>query len=174
MSDDSPGALALESRLSELESRLSASEWRLQELGAIEAIRRLIAELVHGFSKRDMPRFLAVWHPEGSWLDGGYEAVGHDGLRAFAEQSWAGMKTIAHYTSNEVIEVAGDRGTGTIDVTTWVQTKGGEWHQGVATYNDSYVRLDGTWVFERRTTSIHAILSHGAVPAHHPWGDITD
>lgn len=148
---------------------------RLEQVEAREAIRRVVHEFSHGFDKRDMERFLRIWHPDAVWLVApGYEAAGHDGLRAVAEQSWAQMATTNHWNCNEVIEVDGDRATGIVDVIALVQAEDGSWHQSAATYHDSYVRVGGGWLIERRTASIHATLSLGKAPAQHPWGDISD
>lgn len=148
---------------------------RLEQVEAREAIRRVVHEFSHGFDKRDMERFLGIWHPDAVWLVApGYEAAGHDGLRAVAEQSWAQMATTHHWNCNEVIDVDGDRATGTIDVNAMAQTQEGTWHQSAATYHDTYVRLNGQWLLQRRDAAIHATVNLATAGAEHPWGDISE
>jgi hypothetical protein len=161
------------SAMTTVESTKSEIVTRLEHLEAREAILRIVHEHSHGFDKRDMDRLLAVWHPEGTWLVAPeYEATGHDGIRAIAEQSWAQMATTHHWNCNEVIDIDGDRATGLVDVIALAQTHAGSWHQSPATYHDTYVRWNGRWVLQRREAKIHATINLAIADAGHPWGDI--
>lgn len=69
------------------------------------------------------------------------EAVGHGGIRAIAGQSWAQMATTRPWNCHEVIDVGGDRATGSADVNAMAQAQDGTWHQGAAACYDIYIRL---------------------------------
>lgn len=146
---------------------------RLELLEAREAIRQTVHEFSHGFDKRDVDRLLATCAPDVVWLVApGFEASGHEGVRAVAEQGWAQMATTHHWTCNAVITVDGDRATGTVDVDALAQTREGSWHQSPATYHDVYVRQAGRWLIAHRRAAIHATINLAQAGAEHPWGDI--
>ncbi|MFB7091054.1 nuclear transport factor 2 family protein [Streptomyces sp. NPDC056296] len=148
---------------------------RIERIESREAVLRTVHEFSHGFDKRDLGRLLASCAPDVVWLVApGHEAVGHDGLRAYAEMAWHQMAGTHHWTCNALIDLDGDRATGTIDVDAVARTRDGGWHQSAATYHDTYVRLDGRWVIQRRRAAIHATIALAEAPARHPWGDIAD
>jgi uncharacterized protein (TIGR02246 family) len=148
---------------------------RLDRIEATQAIRRVTHEFSHGFDRRELDRLLAVFHPDAVWLVApGHEAAGHDGIRDVARASWDQMASTHHWNCNDVIDLdlEASRATGSINVIALAQTRAGDWHQSAATYQDTYVRVDGTWVIQRRIADIHATLALGHAPADHPWGEI--
>lgn len=146
---------------------------RIARLEALESIRRLIHDVSQSFDRRELDRFLSNWHPDPRWLVApGYEAVGLDALRGIAETSWTTMKSVHHWTCNEIIDVDGDQATGVVEVISLAQSHDGIWHQGGATYHDQYVKVAGAWKLKTRRARIHAIMSLVEAPGAHPWGNL--
>lgn len=129
---------------------------RLDELETREQLRRLCHDYSHGFDKRDLSRFLAIWHDDAVWVFGpGQEVTGTDGIRGAAEQMWEALAETHHWNANVVVDVDGDGATGVADVHAIVKTADGSWAQVSATYTDVYARRDGAWAIARRDTEIH-------------------
>lgn len=129
---------------------------RLEAIEARDTLRRLCYEYSHGFDKRDLTKFLSVWHDDAVWsMAPGQEVSGAAGIRAATEQMWTALAESHHWITNVVIDVDGDTGTGVADVSAVVRAVDGSWSQAGATYTDTYTRRDGAWRISRRDTEIH-------------------
>ena len=91
-------ALDLETRIDRLESQFE--------------LHRLVSEYCHGVDKRDLNRFLDIWHEDAVWEIGppfgNFE--GKDEVwRPLVEHIWPASRETHHWTTNLVVEIDGDR-----------------------------------------------------------------
>lgn len=140
---------AVETGTAELQARLARCE-------AHDVIRRAIAEYCHGFDKRDVQRFAAVWSERATWSVGpGHEVSGLPAIRDAVQEMWEQVGPTHHWTSNAAIDVRGSEAVVTTDVQAVVRGSDGTWTLTAATYRDRFERLDGSWLLVRRATDIH-------------------
>lgn len=130
---------------------------RLLRLEAIAEIQRLAADYAHGADNRDLPRFLAVWHPEAVWDVGVARFVGPDEIAAAIERQWVSQPRMHHWTTNHAIDVdvAAGRASGVCDVAAWTVLTDGRELFSAGTYRDRYARHDGRWVIVARRAEVH-------------------
>lgn len=122
---------------------------RLDRVESELAIRRLAADYAHGADKRQIDRFLSVWHDDGVWVAGD-EFSGHDAIRQAVERQWDGFAQMHHLNGNHVIDITGDSATGESDVLVSVEIEPGRWVRSGGTYVDMYERRAGVWKISRR------------------------
>jgi len=140
-----------------------------QRLDAIEA-KMAIADLVHGYAKairHNKPELVeALFAPDSSFEVRG----GHPSNPEFTVQShFDGAKAIGAFMNegkgrahpvplihNLMIELDGDRASGTCAMEGHVY---GTEHKMIGEYRDSYVRIDGSWLFASRTFTMYMTSS---------------
>lgn len=122
---------------------------RLRALEDIEAIRRLKARYCLHVDRGEPDKVAELFTADAVW-DGGavgrYE--GREAIRAFLRGLPKMLSFALHHVMNPLIEVDGDRATGhwyLIEPCTMAETGQAVW--GTATYDDVYVREDGSWKF---------------------------
>jgi uncharacterized protein (TIGR02246 family) len=120
-----------------------------------ELIRELIADYCDAVNQRDPVAFGATWTPDAVWSLPflGIEGItGHESIVAAWNQAMA-LFSFVHFMSQVgLIEVEGDRATVrcyTSEVT--VAADGGAERRPCGRYDDVCVKVDGKWLFERRT-----------------------
>jgi uncharacterized protein (TIGR02246 family) len=129
---------------------------RLDRLESEAALRRLAADYCQAFDDRGLDRFVALWHEDATWeLLPGTVLTGHEGIRSAVEGAWGALPATRHLTTNHVVEVDGESGTGSAQVLAFIQAADGTWSQGVFTYTDVYERRNGRWAFARRGAVPH-------------------
>lgn len=127
----------------------------VHELIARDRIRELAHHYCHGIDKRDRETLLAVFADDAVWdLGPDVKPTGHQEISAMADGIWEAHALTHHWTSNHVITLDGDRGTGLCDVDSTVQLATGEWKRAAASYRDDYVKRDGVWLISRRTAEM--------------------
>lgn len=124
-------------------------------LVAHDQIRALASNYCHGLDKRDPATLKGVFAEDAVWVLGeDVQPTGHEQIVAMAVDGiWPGHELTHHWTSNHVMTVDLDAGTGTgtCDVDSTVRTAAGEWKRAAATYLDEYVRdAQGSWSISRR------------------------
>lgn len=132
-------------------------EQRLARLEATEELRNLAKEYCHGFDKRDLVRFLAVFSDDGVWvLNEDTRPAGHSEIgRIVTEGIWPAFLETHHWTSNHVISWVDDAPRGTCDVDATVRNADGQWLRASATYEDTYVHSGDRWLISRREATVH-------------------
>lgn len=136
--------LSLEERLDRIESRT--------------AIGDLVSSYAHGIDKRDIDRFMSVWHEGAEYLLGEVfgDFRGLDEIRRACEEVlWNGVPDTWHITTNHLVELDGDRATGMADVDCAATDHNGRPILIGASYYDEYERRDGRWGIVRRRADIH-------------------
>jgi 3-phenylpropionate/cinnamic acid dioxygenase small subunit len=82
--------------------------------------------------------------------------VGHDGLRKFAaiyRESLGGAK-VRHVITNVLVDIEGDRATGTCYLSYYHTKHGTTELAGMGGYRDKLRKVDGRWLFESRQVFI--------------------
>ena len=135
-----------------------ADDDALDRLLSVQAVERLGAEYCHGADKKQLDRFLAVWHPDAVWDVGTHEFTGHDQITEAIERQWAAISQMHHWTSNTSVTQDGDRATAESDVTAMSLLPDGTWLFSGGTYLDEAARRDGEWRLVRRSARVHFSL----------------
>lgn len=130
---------------------------RIERLEAERQLERLAYEYNHGIDKRDIDRFLRVWHPDAEWVPGpGLLVNGVEEIRQTVETGiWPAFSETHHWATNVVVDIDGDTATGVCDVNANVRDTDGQWLRASATYNDTFALREGTWRYTRREAVIH-------------------
>lgn len=134
-----------------LEQRLEALETRM-------ALVDLTSDYCHGFDKRDLDRFMAIWWEDAVWEIGppfgNFE--GHAGItHAVVDILWPAWAMSTHYTTNQRFAAEGPGAmTGVCDVYCIGNTSDGQAQTVAATYFDSFTRRDGVWKIARRRVTM--------------------
>ena len=125
-------------------------EERLQVLEDVEALKKLKARYCLAVDARDAERVVSLFTADAVW-DGGsfgrYE--GTDAIRSFFRSVPERLSFFVHYVSNPLIEIDGDRATGTwylLEPCTFAEGDRAVW--GSARYEERYRRAGGAWKFE--------------------------
>lgn len=135
---------SLEQRLTQLETRL--------------ALIDLTSDYCHGFDKRDLSRFMAIWWEDAVWEIGppfgNFEA--HEGItHAVVDILWPAWAMSTHYTTNlRLTTIGADAIEGMCDVYCIGNTSDGQAQTVAATYWDSFTRRDGVWKIARRKVTM--------------------
>jgi ketosteroid isomerase-like protein len=133
-------------------------EKRLQLLEDESALRRLAYEYCHGLDKRNVERFLDVWHDDARWISGPLfgNFIGKEEIRrGLVETMWPAFKQLHHWTTNFVVDIDGDRAYGLSDMYFAAPRADGVALLVSATYNDTFERRDGRWRIAERVIDIH-------------------
>lgn len=144
---------------------LSLAE-RIDRLESIEAIRALKARYCAYCDDGYAPDAIAALFVEDGTWDAG-EAFGvHRGraaIRAFFAGVSASITFAAHLVVNPIIEVEGDRARGRwrlIMPCTMVADGKPEARWMVSSYDNTFVRRDGAWLFQHLRVVVHLNFAH--------------
>ena len=130
-----------------LEQRIDALETRM-------ALIDLTSDYCHGFDKRDIDRFMAIWWEDAVWEIGppfgNFE--GHAGVRhAVLDILWPAWAMSTHYTTNlRLTSASAEAIEGVSDVYCIGNTTDGQAQTVAASYFDRFTRRDGIWKIARR------------------------
>jgi len=145
-------------------------EARLQRLEDIHALQTLKARYAaHCDADYDEEALAPLFTEDAVW-DGGpmgrYE--GRDAIRAFFSGSNTVMPFAIHHVTNPILEIEGDRATGSWYL--WQPCTLAEGNQALwmaGRYDDVYRREAGGWRFEHVTITLRALS-----PYEHGWAQI--
>jgi hypothetical protein len=141
------------------EARLQRLERRIDELESRHALRDLASEYCHGFDKRDLPRFLAIWWDDCVWDIGPPFGTfsAHEGIReAVEEVLWPFWRETHHLTTNLKLDFSGpDKASGVCDVDCVGADSNDNLQIVGASYFDDFERRDSGWRIKRRRVQIH-------------------
>lgn len=130
----------------------------LARLVAHEEIRQLAARYALAVDRRDLDALVALFVPD---VRVGRDRVGRDALRAEFDRSLRAVGvTILQVGTHAIALDSPDAATGTVYCTGEIQD-GGRWIRQAIAYDDTYRRVDGSWLFVRR---IHRLFYGQAAP----------
>lgn len=142
--------------LAALHSQIQAIAQRVERLDSIEAIRALRAryhELVNGDAG---DRLYELFAPDAVVAYGGRAEVrGQDRIRAFFASF--PIQAARQFIHSHVVQVQGDRGTGS-SYLDGRPVRDGKSFYVVGRFDDEYIRVDGKWLFQRVTLSVHYMI----------------
>ncbi len=133
---------------------------RIDQLESRNAMRDLVSDYCHGFDKRDIDRFMAIWWPDCVWDVGPVFGVfeSHDGIkRCLDEVLFPFWRETHHLTTNLRITFDdADNAQGVCDV----DCMGADHEQQKlwvigASYYDHFQRRDGVWRIKTRRVVMH-------------------
>jgi ketosteroid isomerase-like protein len=127
-------------------------EHRLQAVEDKDAIRELTARYCHLVREGDVDGYAALFTPGATFESGDRRYEGHDELRAMLVEASERVRP-SPFIQNHVIELDGERATGRCSVEIRL-VQSGEAYTAAGHYRDSYRRVDGAWLFERRVLEI--------------------
>ncbi|MGP3533987.1 nuclear transport factor 2 family protein [Microbacterium sp. RD1] len=129
-------------------------EQRIAEIESRTRIGDLVANYCRGVDQREEELFLALWHPDASYLIPGGRGDFHhtDGIRQSLVVIGKAWKSTKHWTTNHVITFESDDvATGRSDCFAICEHHDGRVSLVSATYDDRYERReDGVWRFATR------------------------
>lgn len=119
---------------------------RLESLASIESLARRYA---HALDSRDISALVTLFSPD---IRVGGDRSGREALRDWFVDTMSKVRTTIHVVMNHVVEFDGpDRAHGIVYCRDEVEYPAtGEWKVGMLQYHDTYRRVAGKWVFERR------------------------
>jgi gamma-hexachlorocyclohexane dehydrochlorinase len=133
-------------------SGLTDSE-RLDRLESRHEIGDLVAGYCEGIDRKDLDKFVGLWHPDAVYLIGAGRGDFHGlpEIRRFPEVAARAWVQTHHWTTNHVITfIDADSASGRSDCIAICEHHGGGASVISATYLDSYTRRAGGWKFSRR------------------------
>lgn len=140
-----------------IESPSRTLEQRIDEIESRSHIGDLAAGYCRGVDQQETDLFLALWHPDASYLIPGGRGDFHhtEGIRQSLVVIGKAWKSTKHWTTNHVIEFTGpDAAKGRSDCFAMCEHHDGKVSFVSATYDDVYERReDGAWrIAERLVT----------------------
>jgi ketosteroid isomerase-like protein len=128
-------------------------EERLDEIESRAVISDLVAGYCEGVDRRDLARFMSLWHDDAEYLipGGRGDFIGSAEIKRSQEVIGAVWKETYHWTTNHTVSFESpDRAIGRSDAfAICVKPEGQVCHVG-CTYHDVYERRDGAWKLARR------------------------
>jgi len=123
-------------------------EDRLDRIESLAHIRQLPYRYALALDSRDMDSLVALFVPD---VQVGRDQRGRDALKTWFTKTMSRPKTSIHFVGNHVIDFDdADRARGIVYCHDELGRPNGGWDQGMLQYWDTYVRVDGSWCFERR------------------------
>lgn len=126
-------------------------------LEALEEIRMLTHRYSHYLDRNELEAMASLWTEDAVFDEtqfglGLYH--GRDAIRGFFEHDQAVMDKQVHYATNFVLHTLdGDRASGSCYFLVYGTTKDGGTVQATGYYDDEYRRVNGRWLFSRRTVA---------------------
>jgi len=123
--------------------------------------RELIAALVHRYADavvhKDKDRWAACWADDAHWYLGqGRTATGKTAIVEHWVESMAPIEMVVQNVLNGAVEVAGATAAGRWYIVEHVRRGNGDVNLLLAYYDDTYVCIDGAWLFaSRRLTKLY-------------------
>lgn len=136
------------------------SEETVRRLADLEAIRDLARRYAHFVWQGDIPSAIGLFAEDGEMNTGGRPPiVGRENLlRVYGEM--LGDAMFHPFVHNHVIELDGDRATGTVYLDLRAIQEGRS-VMGSGFYEDRYVRIDGDWRFQSRRLNMCYLVPPG-------------
>ena len=113
-------------------------------------IRGLVARYADAVSRRDGEAFQATFATDGEWQLLGNVAAGREKILALWKSLMSNFPFVVQLASGGIIEVDGERATGTWYITEHNRSATGGALLVIGVYRDDYVREDERWCFARR------------------------
>jgi ketosteroid isomerase-like protein len=147
-------------------------EERLDEVESRAAIADLIAGYCEGVDRRDLERFLGIWHDDAEYLipGGRGDFVGKDEIRRSQEVIGGVWKSTYHWTTNHTASFeTSDRATGRSDAFAMCVHQDDRVSWVACSYHDVYERRAGSWKLARRLVERYFVSAPQDVELRPPY-----
>jgi hypothetical protein len=145
--------------------RPQSAEERLDRMESLAELHQLVARYAVALDSRDMDTMVSLFEPD---VRVGRDTSGRAALKEWFDQLGHQFRSSVHFVGNHVVDFQdADHATGIVychDELDWVAND--RWEQGKLQYWDSYVRLDGEWLFHRRKFLRWYLVDALERPAH--------
>jgi len=119
------------------------------------AIRRLVAVYADAVNRRDGPLWASTWAEDGVWDLMGNEITGKDVVVDMWNKAMNGFDFVVQLVYQGTLEIDGASATGRWYLAEHLRPQGSQSGRfNIGTYADKYRRVDGNWLFTRRTYNI--------------------
>jgi uncharacterized protein (TIGR02246 family) len=129
-----------------------------QHLADRAAIADLVAAYGDAVSRRDADAWGATWAKDATWSLMGHEVAGRDAIVALWLGAMAQFDAVSFVTALGPISLDGDTASARCQTHEVLRTTDGSIRRVAGTYDDSFVRRDGRWLFARRVFAI--VIEH--------------
>ena len=126
----------------------------IQTLADRAAITDLVAAYGDAVSRRDTAAWEATWAFDATWSLMGHEVTGRDAIVALWQGAMAQFDAVSFVTALGPVSIAGDTASARCQTHEVLRTTAGDVRRVAGTYDDSFVRRDGQWLFARRVFAI--------------------
>jgi hypothetical protein len=121
--------------------------------------RAEIAELVYRYAdavvRRDGDAWGSCWAEDAQWaLGGGRDVSGRDAIVELWHQAMGGFDAVVQNVYGGEVHLDGDRGEGRWYIGEHFRRANGDPGILLANYDDTYVRVDGQWLFASRRLNV--------------------
>jgi hypothetical protein len=127
----------------------STVDERLDRMESLAEIRQLPVRYALALDSRDIAALVTLFPSD---VRVGRDHSGRDALREWFVDAMSKVRTTVHVVANHIVDFeSADRARGVVycrDEVEYPET--GQWQVGMLQYHDTYQRVDGEWVFERR------------------------
>jgi uncharacterized protein (TIGR02246 family) len=130
----------------------------IQTLADRAAIADLVAAYGDAVSRRDAAAWGATWAPDATWSLMGHEVAGRDAIVALWLGAMAQFDAVSFVTALGPVTLDGDTASARCQTHEVLRTTDGTIRRVAGTYDDSFVRRDGQWLFARRVFAI--VIEH--------------
>jgi hypothetical protein len=138
----------------------SSVEARLDEIESRVAISDLVAGYCEGVDRKNLERFMGLWHDDAEYLipGGRGDFVGIERIRESQVVIAKAWKETYHFTTNLTVKFSTpDRAEGRSDVYAICTHQDGQVSLVGGTYEDVYERRNGTWKYAKRLVNRHFV-----------------
>ncbi len=118
------------------------------------AIRALNDTYCDAVFLRDPVQWGSTWAPDAHWDLMGTMVDGREAIVTLWSAAMGGFKFVAFFCQIAAIEVDGDTATGRVFTHEELEMNDGTERKPVGRYDDSYVRVDGQWLFKERVFKV--------------------
>lgn len=118
------------------------------------AIRETIESYADAVFQRDEASWAATWAEDSLWNLAGMEVRGKTNIVALWRQAMTGFPFAAFFAAPGTIRVSGDRASARVYASEVLGLPDGKTRRVIGQYDDTLVKENGRWLFQRRTYRI--------------------
>lgn len=117
-----------------------------------EPIRRLVHDYADAVCRGDADAWGATWAPDGVWDMGSIRLEGRSAILGAWEQAMSDYDQVIHvvWNGSADLDVAAGVGRGRWYIGEFLKPNGASPNMLLACYDDTYLSLDGAWLFQSR------------------------
>ena len=122
-------------------------------------LHNLMTRYVDAVNRRDGDDWGTTWAEDGHWQLAGHDVHGRENIVAFWHQMVETFEFAIMMPSSGGFEIQGERATGHWYLQEYTRDKEGNAATLLSRYRDSYVRVDGQWLYQSR---LYDVIYYGS------------